>query len=223
VRWDNPRSTLEGLSLSSFRMTSDLAGAEFLEHFQRDTLVRWSSDDLAAQGQFVNGELAGREWLDWSSPASALQLIQATRAETFPGAIEQHDALVLAGPVVEMLKPAVLFGQAAALVRPAGRLIAIVPCLRDNSPESREFMRLAASSLWPYCTAEELLEMMSEAGWKVEAPASGFIAIPRFNQAVLRGELGFGGFTKVFEQLMADGYDPVEVGWGELRLAATLE
>lgn len=204
-------------------MTPYPASTEFLEHFQRDAQVRWSSDDLAAQKQFVNAQIAGRKWLDWSSPAAALQLIQASRAQTSLGAVEEHDALVLAGPVVEMLEPVALFGQAASLVRPGGRLIGIVPCLRDNSPESREFMRLGVSSLWPYYTAEELLEMLSESGWKIEPPASGFVAIPRFNQVVLKGELGFRGFAKVFERLMADGYDPVEVGWGELRLVATME
>jgi hypothetical protein len=204
-------------------LTFHPSSAEFLEHFQRDALVRWSSDDLAAQSQFVNAVISGRKWIDWSNPAAALQLLQASRAETFLDAAEEHDALVLAGPVVEMLEPAALFEQAASLVRPGGRLVGIVPCLRDNSPESREFMRLAASLLWPYYTAEELLEILSEAGWKIELPASGFVAIPRFNQVVLKGELGFPGFAGIFEKLMADGYDPVEVGWGELRLVATME
>ena len=197
------------------------ATAEFLEHFQRDAQVRWSSDDLAAQKQFVNAQIAGRNWVDWSGPTAALQLIQGSRAEAFLGAVEEPDALVLAGPVVELLDPEVLFNQAASLLRSGGKLVGIIPCLRDNSPESREFSRLAASSLWPYYTAEELLEMLSEAGWKIEVAVSGFVAIPGFNQVVRKGELGFRGFAKVFEQLMGDGYDPMEVGWGELRFVAT--
>ena len=204
-------------------MTPYPASAEFLEHFQRDALVRWSSDDLAAQKQFVNAQIAGRNWVDWSGPTAALQLIQAGHTEAFPGAVEEPDALVLAGPLVELLDPEVLFNQAASFLRSGGKLVGIIPCLRDNSPESREFMRLAASLLWPYYTAEELLEFLSGAGWKIEPPPNCFVAIPRFNQVVRKGELGFPGFGKIFEQLMGDGYDPMEVGWGELRLAATRE
>jgi len=198
------------------------ASAEFLENYQRDALVRWSPEDLAAQREFVNAHLVGRDWLDWSSPAAALQLIQANAAQPVVGEPGRYDALVLAGPVVELVEPPMLFDLAGAPLRPGGKLIGIIPCLRDNSPESREFMRLAAGSLWPYYTAEELLEMLSEAGWKIEPPASRFVAIPRFNQAVLKGEPGFRGFAKIFEQLMADGYDPVEVGWGEIRFVAAL-
>ena len=199
------------------------ASADFLENYQRDALVRWSPEDLAAQREFVNACLAGRGWIDWSSPAAALQLVQARPAQTVIGKSGRYDALVLAGPVVELLEPTVLFDLAAGPLRPGGKLIGIIPCLRDNSPESREFMRLAASSLWPYYTAEELLEMLAEAGWKIEPSATGFVVIPRFNQVVLKGEPGFRGFAKIFEELMADGYDPVEVGWGELRLTATME
>ena len=199
------------------------ASADFLENYQRDALVRWSPEDLAAQREFVNACLAGRGWIDWSSPAAALQLVQSNSSRPVICEPGKCDALVLAGPVVELVEPVVLFDVAAGPLRPGGKLIGIIPCLRDNSPESREFMRLAASSLWPYYTAEELLEMLREAGWKIESPPSGFAAIPRFNQVVMTGEPGFRGFAKIFEQLMADGYDPAEVGWGELRLVATME
>lgn len=216
-------STPPGPPLSWFRVPAYPASAEFLENYRRDALVRWSPGDLAAQGEFVNAHLAGRDWLDWSSPAAALQLVQSGPTQTVIGESGRYDALVLAGPIVELVEPPTLFGLAAAPLRSGGKLIGIMPCLRDNSPESREFMGLASSSLWPYFTAEELLEMLSEAGWKIEPPASGFVAIPRFNQAVLKGEPGFRGFAKIFEQLMAGGYDPAEVGWGELRLLATRE
>ena len=131
--------------------------------------------------------------------------------------------MVLAGPVVELLEPARLFGQAASPLRPGGRLVGIVPCLRDNSPESEEFMQLAAATLWPYFTAEELLELLGESNWQVELQARAFIAVPRFNEAVLKGQLGFKGFSRIFDQLMAEGYDPMEVGWGELRFVATMK
>ena len=133
-----------------------------------------------------------------------------------------YDAAVLAGPVVELLEPAWLFREAAAALRPGGRLIGIVPCLRDNSPESRTFADLAAETLWPYYTAEELLEMLREEGWRVELETGGFFTIPRFKEAVLKGELGFKGFNAIFAGLAAQGYDPIEIGWGELRFAATV-
>ena len=43
------------------------AAAEFLENYERDARVRWSPEDLSAQQAFVNAQLAGRRWLDWSS------------------------------------------------------------------------------------------------------------------------------------------------------------
>jgi hypothetical protein len=198
------------------------ATAEFLEHYQRDVAVRWSPDDLAAQREFVNRHVAGRHWLDWSTPTAALHLVQASYAQTSVGTAEKFDALVLAGPVAEMIEPATLFSHAAAPLKGDGRLIGIIPCLRDNSPESRTFSELAAAALWPYSTAEELLEILRESGWRVDSAASSFVAVRRFNEAVLKDQLGFKGFNPIFEQLIAQGYDPMEVGWGELRFVAML-
>src|SRR5439155_21367437 len=68
------------------------AGAEFLENYQRDVSSRWSSADLAALQEFVNAEIAGRRWLDWSTPAAALQLVQAAQAQTAVGAAGKRAA-----------------------------------------------------------------------------------------------------------------------------------
>ena len=198
------------------------SAAEFFENYQRDTQVRWSPEDLAAQQEFVNARVAGYEWLDWSSPGAALRLVQANRAGASVGMTEMYYAAVLAGPVVELLEPAWLFREAVVPLRPGSRLVGIIPCLRDNSPESRTFADLAAQTLWPYYTAEELVEMLRDEGWQVELPAGGFVAVPRFNQAVLKGQLGFKGFSPIFAGLAAQGYDPMEVGWGELRFLATV-
>jgi len=198
------------------------AGAEFLENYQRDVSSRWSSADLASQQEFVNTQIAGRHWLDWSTPAAALQLVQAAQAQTAVGAAGKYEAVVLAGPVVELLEPSALFPQAAAALVPGGKLIGVIPCLRDNSPESRGFTEIAAATLWPYYTAEELLEMLRETGGQLDSTASGFRAVPQFNEAVLEDRLGFKGFNRIFERLTAQGYDPMEVGWGELRLVALL-
>jgi hypothetical protein len=199
------------------------AGAEFLEHYQRDTTVRWSAEDLAAQRQFVHTHVAGRTWLDWSSPAAGLQLVQSSLAQTAVGTPEKYEAIVLAGPVVELVEPVVVFKQADVPLESGGKLIGIIPCLRDNSPESQRFMEQAAATLWPYYTGEELLEMLRESGWLVARESSGFVAVQRFKEAVRAGQLGFTGFGKIFERLMAEGYDPMEVGWGELRFVAVPE
>jgi len=196
------------------------AGAEFLENYQRDAPVRWSPNDLAAQQEFVGAKLVGCDWLDWSTPAAALQLVSAAAGQISTGTVEKSDAVVLAGPIVELLEPLALFSQARGLLGPGGRLVGIIPCLRDNSPESDQFMQHAKATLWPYYTAEELLEMLRETDWQIESQVSGFIPIPRFNLAVLNDQLGFKRFNRVFTRLSAEGYDPMEVGWGELRLVA---
>jgi hypothetical protein len=191
------------------------AGAEFLENYQRDAPVRWSPNDLAAQQEFV-----GADWLDWSTPAAALQLVQAAAGQTSAGITEKSDAVVLAGPIAELLEPLALFSLARGPLGPGGRLVGIIPCLRDNSPESDQFMQHARTTLWPYYTAEELLEMLGETAWQIESHVSGFLPIPRFNLAVLNDQLGFKGFNRIFTRLSAEGYDPMEVGWGELRFVA---
>ena len=201
-------------------MIFSAAGAEFLENYQRDAPVRWSPDDLAAQQQFVNAQVAGNDWLDWSTPDAALQLFQAFAGQTSAVIAEKSDAVVLAGPIVELLEPPALFSQARGPLGPGGRLVGIIPCLRDNSPESSQFMQHARTTFWPYYTAEELLEMLSESAWQIVSQVGGFVPIPRFNLAVLNDELGFKGFNRVFSQLSAQGYDPIEVGWGELRFVA---
>jgi len=199
------------------------AAAGFLENYQRDASVRWSVEDLAAQRAHVNAQVAGCDWLDWSTPAVALQLLQAAHAPTTLGARDKFDSLVLAGPVVELLDPETLFEKASHPVKPGGRLVGILPCLRDNSPESRIFGELAAAVLWPYYTAEELLEWLRESDWEVDAASTGFFAVRRFNEAVLKDQLGFKGFNRIFTRLMAEGYDPMETGWGELRMVGRLK
>ena len=201
-------------------MIFSAAGAEFLENYQRDVPVRWSPSDLAAQKEFVGAQVAGGDWLDWSTPAAALQLVQAAAGQTSAGTAEKSDAVVLAGPIVELVEPLALFSQARGPLEPGGRLVGIIPCLRDNSPESDQFIQHARTTLWPYYTAEELLEMLRETDWQIEWQVSGFIPIPRFNLAVLDDQLGFKGFNRIFTRLSAEGYEPMEVGWGELRFVA---
>jgi len=201
-------------------MMFSAAGAEFLENYQRDTPVRWSPDDLAAQRDFVRARVAGRDWLDWSTPSAALQLAAATAGQVRAGPAEESEAVVLAGPIVELLEPLALFSLARGPLGPGGKLVGILPCLRDNSPESDQFMQHARAMLWPYYTAEELVEMLRESAWQIQSPASGFASVPRFNLAVLGDQLSFKGFNRVFARLSAEGYDPMEVGWGELRFVA---
>jgi len=215
--WPGRFGMLEGAMSAMF----SASGAEFIENYQRDAPLRWSPEDLVAQQGFVNPQVTGRDWLDWSTPGAALQLVQAIRSQTSVGTEAKYEAVVLAGPVAELVEPDWLFREAALPLVPGGRLVGIVPCLRDNSPESQAFADLAVETLWPYYTVEDLLEMLSESGWRLASPAAGFVPIARFNDAVLKDQLGFKGFTRIFERLAARGYDPMEIGWGELRLSAT--
>ena len=193
---------------------------EFLEHYPHDARRRWSPEDLAAQEHFIQSQTAQLHWLDWSTESAALQLLQAKLLSTTISMGGSHEAILLAGPAVELLGPDELFFQVAERLQPGGRLIGIVPGLRDNSPESELFAQLAASTLWPYYTAEELLEMMREAGLTAYPEITRFVNIGRFNEAVLKDELRFKGFRDIFRRFETEGYDPMEVGWGELRIVA---
>ena len=201
------------------RSLSNAAG-EFLEHYPHDARRRWSPEDLAAQKQFVSSQVASRQWLDWSTESAALQLLQAKLLATTISMGGSHEAILIAGPAVELVGPDELFVEAAERLEPGGRLIGIVPCLRDNSPESQLFAQFAVSTLWPYHTAEELMEMMREAGLTANLEITRFVTIGRFNEAVLKDELRFKGFRDIFRRFETEGYDPMEVGWGELRIVA---
>ena len=136
---------------------------------------------------------------------------------------DRHEAIVVAGPVVELLPLAEVFEMAARRLNSAGRLVGVIPCLRDNSPESQLFMDLAAEQLWPYCVAEELMETLEESGFELEGEGGGFAAVPQFVRAVIDDELAFKGFRKIFDEMEKQGYDPIEVGWGELRFSAKMK
>ncbi|MBI2946520.1 MAG: hypothetical protein HYY23_02670 [Verrucomicrobia bacterium] len=197
------------------------AASEFLLHYARDAQKRWSPEDLTEQEQFGRSQTANLDWLDWSTESAALQLLQASLVATADGLGGSHDAILVAGPIVELLDPEELFARAARSLRPEGRLVGIIPCLRDNSPESLLFGQIAASTFWPYYTAEELTEMLGEASFSVAPEVSRFVTVARFNQTVLKDELGFKGFREIFQRLETEGYDPMEVGWGELRFVAS--
>lgn len=200
---------------------SEQAG-EFLTQCQTDAPRRWSAEDFAAQQQFVNEGVAGTEWADWSTPMAAMQLFQSSLLGVALEETGRHEAIVIAGPIVELMTPGEVFGMAAGRLKSGGRLVGVIPCLRDNSPESQMFMDLAAEQLWPYCVAEELTELLADSGFELGEGKGGFAEIPQFTRAVLNDELAFKGFRKIFDEMEKQGYDPIEVGWGELRFAAKL-
>ena len=198
------------------------ARSEFLAYYRHDMQLRWSETDREEQREFVNQHLAGSSWLDWSTEGAAMELIQASLTNISVSVAGRYEAVVLAGPVAELIEPAVLFQQAIAPLKSPGRFIGIIPCLRDNSPESQLFAELAATTLWPFYTAEELIEMLAEAGWQIWRESSRFVSIRRLIDAVLKDQLAFKGFRKIFDQVEVQGYDPSEVGWGELRFVAEI-
>jgi len=194
---------------------------EFLSHYSRDLQLRWSHAELADQRRFVQEQIMGRRWLDWSTESAALELLQARLLGTPPNLSASNEIIVLAGPVAELIEPDWLFATAAARLRPMGKLVGLIPCLRDNSPESRCFAEFAAAHFRAYSTAEELIEMLREGGFDTEHGTASFIANGSFIEAVRRDQLSFRGFRRIFDQLGSEGYDPSEVGWGELRFSAS--
>jgi hypothetical protein len=190
--------------------------SEFLSHYAHDAQQRWATEDHTARQTFVEEHLAGWRWTDWSTERILLELAQAPLVAPGFGAAERIEALLLAGPVVELVSPQELFDYAAAHVGPGARVVGLAPCLQDNSPESQLFMDVARTLLWPYYTAEEMLEMFRGSGWETLSPSTRFVAVPAFTQAVQEGRLRFGGFKRVFTELEREGYDPAEVGWGDL-------
>ncbi|MCD6048991.1 MAG: hypothetical protein K0Q55_394 [Verrucomicrobia bacterium] len=199
------------------------ATVEFLQTYGHDQAFRWTPEDLAAQAQFAEQALAGVAWCDWSDPGMALPLLQAAMLNT-PTALEHdYDGILLAGPLSELMPAEALIPLAQAHLNPAGRLVGIIPCLRDNSPESQRFMDLAAEKLWPYHTAEIWLELLQDAGFEAARIKGEFIARPQFAASALTGKLHFAPFAELFREVEKAGYGANEVGWGELRFVAMAE
>ncbi|HEY1172494.1 MAG TPA: hypothetical protein VGH19_14085 [Verrucomicrobiae bacterium] len=194
--------------------------AEFLQHYPHDQALRWSEEDLAAQGRFVESAMTGLAWSDWSSPALALPLLQAAMLNTPTILDHGQDAILLAGPLTEIMLAETLIPLAQGHLNPAGRLVGIIPCLRDNSPESQRFMDLAAEKLWPYHTAEIWLELLQDVGFEAAGIKGEFIARPQFARAAMAGKLQFTPFAELFRGVEAAGYGANEVGWGELWFVA---
>ncbi|MBI4658334.1 MAG: hypothetical protein HY735_05730 [Verrucomicrobia bacterium] len=196
------------------------AACDFLQHYAYDAQLRWSPDDFLAQQKFVARQTEAKRWADWSTSSAALQLLQGGQWPAAIGVGGPCETILLAGPMAELWAAEDLLCCAVEQLQPVGQVVGIIPCLRDNSPESQMFMKLTGATLWAYQTAEELLEIIGEAGLTVSSEPSGFVAVPRFNEAVQKDELRFKGFHEVFLRLEAEGYDPMEVGWGELRFVA---
>lgn len=196
------------------------AAADFLHCYGRDVSLRWSAEDLAGREAFIRRHVEGRPWIDWSTEHTALELVQAGLSVPTTHLVGEQSAIVLAGPVVELLPPLPLFQHAKMNLKTGGHLIGVIPCLRDNSPENQQFIELAHAQLWPYQTAEDLMAIAEEAGFEVDRQATQFVPVERFKQAVTQDELHFKGFNPLFKDLEKQGYDPMKLGWGELRLFA---
>jgi len=193
---------------------------EFLQHYAHDQPFRWTAEELAAQGRFAESALAGTSWSDWSDSAMALPLLQAALLNTPTSLDHDQDAILLAGPLTEIMLAERLLPLAQSHLNPAGRLVGIIPCLRDNSPESQHFMDLAAEKLWPYHTAEVWLELLQDTGFTATGIKAEFIARPQFAASALTEKLHFTPFTELFRAVEAAGYGAHEVGWGELYFVA---
>lgn len=198
-------------------ISSELA-AEFVENYGPDAKVRWSQEEVEAQARFVREQTGGRHFVDWTTGEAGLQLMQSMWFGTAPGGTSGVSGVLAAGPLVELVEPASVFGMAGQTLQEGGKLVAIIPCLRDNSPESAEFMSLARAEMWPYYTVEELIEFLREA--EFEIVQASFVSLPHFIDAVLHDRLQFKGFNRVLGKLQAQGYDPAEIGWGEVRLVS---
>lgn len=195
---------------------------DFLAHYERDAHLRWSADDLQAQRDFVQKHIRGGTWLDLSTPEAALELVQRWLHPAAGSSLiaVPHDVVLLAGPPVELIELDSLAGYAIESLAPAGRIVGVIPCLRDNSPQNQAFMDASAEILWPYRTAEEILETLRDAHLEVDTAAASFVRIARFNDAVWSNQLAFEGYRRVFERLAQRGYDPISVAWGEVRFVA---
>ena len=205
-------------------MFSDLPPGitEYLVSYNRDLPQRWTAQDLQAQSEFVGQALGQRPYLDLSKEEAVLHLWQNKVFSTGVGFGEQFQAAVLASPVTEVMDPQWVLSFAVQQLTLGGQIAAIIPCLRDNSPPNQAFAKLAEDYLWPIFTVDELLEMTAELGLTAHLPPTGFYPVEKFKQSLGEKSFIFSAFNKVADALISQGFDPMALGWGELRLSASI-
>jgi hypothetical protein len=191
--------------------------SDYLLHYNTDLKSRWSEEALRFQANFVTSRLPKNGIWDWSAPAITLQLLQARLLSEKTAPPPGTSLILAAGPLMELLSPSAIVEEAARSLKQNGRLIAIIPCLRDNSPENEFFAMHASENLWPYYTAEYWQETMQEGGFMTIDPPQ-FKENREFSMAQIEGRMNFRGFMPLIEKLQNEGYDPIEIAWGDLHL-----
>ena len=133
------------------------------------------------------------------------------------------------------------FGMWAIQGRENGRLIGNVGLFtawRDIDPEFGEQPEMGwimdpeyhgtgmaseacAAAQWNCPTAEELLESLVECGLEVQ-PGWKFVPSPVLKSEAALRKIRFGPHLQAIQTVESAGYDPAEIGWGELRFAGSL-
>ncbi len=195
--------------------------AELLATYPVDDPLRWPDAMQAERGRFVDAVVSNLSALDLSDPPVAFEIAQTALTGSNPAFSERFPALIMAGPLVDLIDPAALLSLVAPFLTPTAIVAGLIPCLRDNSPESAAFAEACAAAQWNCPTAEELLESLIECGLEVQ-PGWRFIPSPVFRSESGLRKVCFGPHLRAIKAVESAGYDPGEIGWGELRFSGCL-
>jgi SAM-dependent methyltransferase len=94
-------------------------------------------------------------------------------------------------------------------------------CLRDNSPVNVEYAAIARDVLtWNLVTCDEIIETVHGSGLRIVGHRPVFIGNVKFNEAILKKQVKFGGYYRVYDELARRGYDPSSVQQGHIWVHA---
>jgi SAM-dependent methyltransferase len=156
-----------------------------------------------------------------------VQLRQADLSEGFPVDDAACDA-VLASNINHELPDLRFFLREVVRVlryypveREAPQFAAGFLCLRDRSAVNVEYAAIARDLLlWNLVTCDEIIEMLHESGLRIVGHRPVFIANVKFNEAILKKQVKFGGYYRVYDELARRGYDPASVQQGHIWVHA---
>ncbi|GEM_PF-471352 len=90
-------------------------------------------------------------------------------------------------------------------------------CLRDNSPVNAAYAAIARKMLtWHLVTRDEIIETVHHSGLHIVGHRPVFIGNVKFNEAILKKQVKFSGYYRVYSELARRGYDPSSVQQGHI-------
>lgn len=158
---------------------------------------------------------------------SNVELREADLSGRFPFPNESFDVVIASNVNYEMPDLAQFMSEVVRVLRPypvdreTAQFAAGFLCLRDNSRVNVEYAAIARDLLtWNLMTYEEIIETVHDSGLHIVGHRPVFIGNVKFNEAILKKQVKFSGYYRVYDELARRGFDPSSVQQGHIWVHA---